>query len=155
MKNYREKWGKKLEKNIKRHVGNDNSIAFNDTCDHAPPTLLLPTFCVSATHAINLTKGITHISSTHTHTLRRVPSHVQGQSNKRRLPSCHAFFNALGQLQGERRRKRVGKRKRKRKKLPQLCEWHLNFCENFLIPNSVFVVVVATATAAASVVVVG
>lgn len=33
------------------------------------PSLLLPTFCVSATHAINLTKGITHISNTHTHSL--------------------------------------------------------------------------------------
>lgn len=48
------------KKKKKRHVGNDNSIAFNDTCDHA---LRLP---FSATHAINLTKDITHTSDTHT-----------------------------------------------------------------------------------------
>lgn len=33
---------KKPEKKEKRHVGNDNSIAFNDTCDHAP----LPYYCL-------------------------------------------------------------------------------------------------------------
>lgn len=37
MKNYREKTENKKPKKIqKSHVGNDNSIAFNDTCDHAP-----------------------------------------------------------------------------------------------------------------------
>lgn len=74
MKNYRKK--RKIKRKIKkRHVGNDNSIAFNDTCDHA---LRLP---FSATHAINLTKDITHTSDTHTY------SHVFGaQSNKRCLP---------------------------------------------------------------------
>lgn len=73
------------------------------------PSLLLPTFCVSATHAINLTKGITHISNTHIHTL----SHVQGQSNKRCLPSCHALHYALGQLQREKEKESGEKETRK------------------------------------------
>lgn len=60
-----------------------------------------------------------------------MPSHVQGQSNKRRLPSCHAFFNALGQLQRERRRKRVGKRKRKRKKVAAALRVTFEFLRKF------------------------